>query len=147
MMNAHFDYGHKVRVIRTIRNDTYGQTFRKGEKLVPAGSTGFVRHVGMYLLDQLIYQVHFLEHNLVIGCRDSELQDAALPWNAHQYERGDKVTLTLSLRSEHHLIAQTGDPVTIVSVDNSKPSIRYRVVVADKEYWLPERALTSEVQP
>jgi len=49
--------------------------------LVRRGSIGFVRHIGVFLQDQLIYTVHFLEAgNRIVGCRGNELIAADAPW-------------------------------------------------------------------
>ncbi len=74
MLEPRFASDDEVRVIRNIRNDgTYpGQP--TGALLVRRGSVGYVRHVGVFLQDQLIYTVHFLEaDNRIVGCREVEL--------------------------------------------------------------------------
>ena len=84
-----FDYGCEVRVIKNIRNDTYQGGQRKGELLERRGTVGFVQQSGVYKQDQIIYQVHFLESNQIIGCRESELILASTPWVNNKFEYGD----------------------------------------------------------
>ena len=74
ILEPRFACDDAVRVIRNIRNDgTYpGQL--TGALLVRRGSIGYVRHIGVFLQDQIIYTVHFLEAgNRIVGCRETEL--------------------------------------------------------------------------
>ncbi len=93
MLQPRFASDDEVRVIRNIRNDgTYpGQP--TGALLVRRGSVGYVRHIGVFLQDQLIYTVHFLQTgNRMVGCREVELIPADAPWIPNRFERGDRVT-------------------------------------------------------
>jgi CHAD domain-containing protein len=48
-----------------------------------AGSIGFVRDWGVFLQDQIIYQIHFPESDRMVGCREQELIAAISPgWPA-----------------------------------------------------------------
>ena len=60
ILQPRFASDDEVRVIRNIRNDgTYpGQP--TGALLVRRGCVGYVRHVGVFLQDQLIYTVPFV---------------------------------------------------------------------------------------
>ena len=73
--NYEFESGQRVRVTRTIRNDGTYPGVPTGTKLVAAGSLGFVRDVGTFLQDQVIYSVHFTDQDRVVGCRSQELID------------------------------------------------------------------------
>lgn len=144
MLNPKFDYGCEVRVIKNIRNDTYqgGQT--KGEMLIRRGVTGFVRQSGVYQQDQIIYQVHFLESNQVIGCRESELVLASDPWMDNKFEYGDDVLLNISLSVAGELVGQKGHRVNVLSVDRSNQAdIFYRIQVGAQDLMVPERALIA----
>ena len=80
ILEPRFACDDAVRVIRNIRNDgTYpGQP--TGALLVRRGSIGYVRHIGVFLQDQIIYTVHFLEAgNRIVGCRETELIRADAP--------------------------------------------------------------------
>ena len=69
-----FDYGDAVRVIRNVRNDgTYPGT-DTGQLLIRRGSVGYVRNMGVFLQDQIIYSVHFVDQGgITVGCREPEL--------------------------------------------------------------------------
>lgn len=71
-----FEYGEAVRVIRNIRNDGTFPGHETGTLLVPRGSVGYVRDVGTFLQDQLVYSVHLLDAERVVGCREEDLQPA-----------------------------------------------------------------------
>lgn len=144
MLKPKFDYGCEVRVIRNIRNDTYqgGQT--KGELLVRRGTTGFVRESGVYQQDTIIYQVHFLESNQVIGCKEKELTLAAEPWMDNKFEYGDLVFLNISLSVAGNVVGAKGHQVSVLSVDRSNQAdILYRIQLGDQELMVPERALVT----
>lgn len=144
MLNPKFDYGCEVRVIRNIRNDTYqgGQT--KGEMLIRRGTTGFVRQSGVYQQDQIIYQVHFLTTNQIIGCKESELVLATLPWMDNKFEYGDSVLLNMNLAVAGEVVGTKGHQVSVLSVDRSdQADILYRIQLGEQDLMVPERALIA----
>ena len=69
-MLPRFDYGAEVRVTRSVRNDGTFPGLPTGALLVRRGSVGFVRDVGTFLQDQIIYTVHFLQDDRIVGCRE-----------------------------------------------------------------------------
>jgi hypothetical protein len=79
-MTPIFTFGDEVRVTRAIRNDGTMPGYTRGQLLVRRGSTGFVREWGVFLQDQIIYQIHFLDGDIVVGCRAQELIPAGQPW-------------------------------------------------------------------
>ena len=60
-MKPRYEYGDLVRVVRTVRNDGTFPGMETGDILAKAGSLGYVRNVGTFLQDQIIYAVHFTE--------------------------------------------------------------------------------------
>jgi len=86
-----YDYGDEVRVIRNVRNDGTYPGLDVGAFLVRRGSVGYVVNVGTFLQDQVIYSVHFLEEQKVVGCREEELIRADEPWRPSRFEFRDKV--------------------------------------------------------
>ena len=80
-----FEYGSAVRVTRNVRNDGTFPGFPTGALLVRRGSVGFVRDVGTFLQDQIVYTVHFLEDDRIVGCREEELLSWDEPWGTWQY--------------------------------------------------------------
>ena len=81
-MRPKFTFSEEVRVVRAIRNDGTVAGFAPGALLVRRGSTGFVRDWGVFLQDQIIYQIHFPETDRIIGCREQELIPITQPWLA-----------------------------------------------------------------
>ena len=109
MLQPRFASDDEVRVIRNIRNDgTYpGQP--TGALLVRRGSVGYVRHVGVFLQDQLIYTVHFLDAgNRIVGCRENELIAADAPWIPNRFERGDRVIAKRALAVDGEIVSAVG---------------------------------------
>lgn len=78
-MTPTFTFGDEVRVTRAIRNDGTMPGYTRGQLLVRRGSTGFVREWGVFLQDQIIYQIHFLDGDIMVGCRAQELIPAGQP--------------------------------------------------------------------
>tara|TARA_R110001583_G_scaffold188860_3_gene351371 strand:- start:58640 stop:59119 length:480 start_codon:yes stop_codon:yes gene_type:complete len=146
-MDAIFDYGEKVRVIKNIRNDGTFMGSDRGELIIRRGSQGYIKGVGKFLQDQVIYQVHFIEQGCTVGCRESELASLQAPWIDRLFERGDPVVALQSLSSAGKLIVEEGGKGTILGLkDNNKPLV-YRVSFVnnndlDFNSWLiPESAL------
>jgi nitrogen fixation protein NifZ len=146
MLNPKFEYGSEVRLISNIRNDGSFDGSLKGKCLMRRGSTGFVRHAGYYLQDQVVYQIHFLESNQIIGCKETELVSASLPWTMNAFEYGDSVCLTIPLKMNDQLIAQPGDDVSIIAVQRETDAIEYRIQLNDLDIVVPERALAAKTK-
>jgi len=138
-----FEYGEKVRVVRTIKNDGTVLGKSKGDKLVTCGSTGYVRGVGRFLQDQIIYQVHFIEQDITIGCRDRELIGADEPWLESRFINGDTVQAAIALGSQGQIWVEPGRNGRIMKVHRVEP-ISYDVAFGDKVYRVPEAALTAQ---
>ena len=121
-MRPRFDYGDEVRVIRNVRNDGTYPGLDTGTLLVRRGSTGFVRDVGTFLQDQIIYSVHFLEGDRLVGCREEELQPAGDPWVPSRFEFRDKVTARLPLGSDGRVLVDQGVIGEIIKVLRGAPA-------------------------
>jgi len=97
VIGSNWQLGDGVRVIRNVRNDgTYPGT-ATGELLVRRGSLGHVVDVGTFLMDQIIYSVHFLDIGRVVGCREEELIGEEDPWIPSRFEFREKVRTTRAL--------------------------------------------------
>ena len=93
-----FADGDAVRIIRTVRDDGTYPGASRGDVLIRRGHVGYVCDIGVFLQDQIIYSVHFLEAGgRIIGCRGEELIPADAPWNPSRFERGDRVQTRLAL--------------------------------------------------
>jgi nitrogen fixation protein NifZ len=146
-MNACFDYGDKVRVIKNIRNDGTFMGTNRGDLIIRRGSVGYIKGVGKFLQDQVIYQVHFLEQGCTVGCRESELGDLTTPWVDRLFERGDSVIVQKSLTSAGEVVVSVGDSGTILGLESNQKPLYYRVSFMrenslDSNSWLiPETVL------
>lgn len=90
-MQARWDFGDSVRVTRNVRNDgTYARA-ETGALLIRRGSVGTVVDIGTFLQDQIIYSVHFLEDDRVVGCREEELIDGDEAWIPSLFEARERV--------------------------------------------------------
>jgi nitrogen fixation protein NifZ len=111
-----FEYGQAVRVIRNLRNDGTYPGEATGRLLVRRGSVGYVRDVGTFLQDQLIYSVDFIENRRMVGCREQELQRESDPWIPTCFEFREKVTPRNPLAIRGEVIARPGDEGEIEKV-------------------------------
>ena len=90
-MSFRWDLGDAVRVVANVRNDgTYAGTAR-GDLLIRRGSVGTVIDVGLFLQTQVIYTVHFLDADRVVGCREEELIGADEDWVPSLFESRERV--------------------------------------------------------
>ena len=126
-MDAKFDYGEKVRVIKNIRNDGTFMGKNRGALLIRRGSEGFIKGVGKFLQDQVIYQVHFLEQGCTVGCRETELSDLESPWVDRKFERGDNVIVEKSLSNGGEIVVSAGDSGTILGLESDQKPFSYKV--------------------
>jgi len=147
-MDAQFDYGEKVRVLKNIRNDGTFMGTMRGALLVRRGSEGYIKGVGKFLQDQVIYQVHFIEQGCTVGCRESELGDLRQPWVDRQFERGDKVKVATALSSDGEVVVKAGDMGTILGLESHQKPYCYNVSFQEKNslnvhsWVIPETVLT-----
>jgi nitrogen fixation protein NifZ len=142
ILQPRFASDDAVRVIRNIRNDgTYpGQP--TGALLIRRGSVGYVRHVGVFLQDQLIYTVHFLEAgNRLVGCREVELIRAEEPWIPNRFERGDRVTARQGLAIQGSVVVTAGAVGEIIAVLRDPAPIQYHVLFGTRVFHVAENGL------
>ncbi|AFY78720.1 MAG: nitrogen fixation protein NifZ [Hydrococcus sp. C42_A2020_068] len=69
-----FNMEQKVRVRKLIRNDGTFPGRDIGEVLAKKGDEGYVVSIGTYLQSYYIYAVHFIDRDVVVGCRTKELE-------------------------------------------------------------------------
>jgi nitrogen fixation protein NifZ len=146
-MRPEFDYGDEVRVLRNVRNDGTYPGLDVGKLLVRRGSVGFVRDVGTFLQDQIIYSVHFLAEDKLVGCREEELQPADAPWTPSRFEFRDKVAARVPLGIQGRVLVDQGEIGEILKVLRGAPGdVSYHVHFSDRTtIQVPESAL--EVPP
>jgi nitrogen fixation protein NifZ len=123
-----FDYGDEVRVLRTVRNDGTYPGLATGTLLIRRGSTGFVRDVGTFLQDQIVYSVHFLSEDRVVGCREEELQSADAHWVPSRFEFRDRVSARIPLGIAGRVLVRPGTIGEVQKVIRDAPEgVAYHV--------------------
>lgn len=144
-MKPRYEFGERVRVTRTVRNDGTFPGMETGDKLVTAGSAGFVRNVGTFLQDQIIYTVHFIEEDRMVGCREEELIPEDQQWVETKFEFRDRVITTVRLSTGEELVANAGSEGEIVKVLRDAPGgPAYHVYLNGRTFQIPESALTAK---
>lgn len=137
-----FEYGDQVRVMRNVRNDGTFPGLDTGKLLVRRGSVGYVRDVGTFLQDQLVYSVHFLDSGQLVGCREEELQLATDHWVESRFDWHDKVTPRIQLAVGGEVIAAPGQAGEVDKVVYDAPGgVAYHVRFAGRTLQVPEKAL------
>jgi nitrogen fixation protein NifZ len=138
-----FDYGDAVRVLRTVRNDGTYPGLPTGALLLRRGSVGFVRDVGTFLQDQIIYSVHFLDQDRMVGCREEELQPAADPWVPSRFEFRDRVRARIPLGIAGRVLVERGTEGEVLKVIRDAPGgVAYHVWFDGRNpLQVPESAL------
>lgn len=149
-MRPRFDYGAEVRVLRNLRNDGTFPGVATGVLLVRRGSTGFVRDVGTFLQDQIIYSVHFLSEDRIVGCREEELQPADAPWLPNRFEFRERVVARLALGRQGQVLVPQGSVGEVQKIlrgeADGQPAgqVAYHVLFPDANpLVVPESALAA----
>ena len=141
-MRPRYTQGEAVRVIRNVRNDGTFPGMDVGKLLVRRGSVGYVKDIGTFLQDQLIYSVHFFEDNRMVGCREEELQAETDPWNPSRFEFRDKVTPRVPLGISGVVIAEPGSIGEVEKVLRDAPGgVAYHVRISGRTLQVPEGVL------
>jgi nitrogen fixation protein NifZ len=142
-MRPRYDYGDEVRVLRNLRNDGTVPGIDVGRLLVRRGSTGFVRDLGTFLQDQIIYAVDFLAEGRLVGCREEELQPASAPWNPSRFESRERVVARLRLGSGGRVLVERGEVGEVLRVLRDAPGgVSYHVLFDGRStLQVPESAL------
>ncbi len=144
-MKPQFEFGQEVRVTRNIRNDGTFPGRDIGELLLRRGATGYVRDIGRFLQDEIIYAIDFIEYGYRVGCREQELLCASAPWVQNRYEFRDRVRLNRILRVGKELVARAGDEGEIARVmHDGSAQISYHVYIAGRTFLVPEMYLDGE---
>lgn len=129
-------------MVRNVRNDGTYPGLEMGEFLVRRGSVGFVRAVGTFLQDQLIYSVHFIDAGKMIGCREEELILASEPWIPSRFEFRDKVQPVIPLAISGTIIAEPGTSGEVIKVlRDHTDGVAYHVRFPGRTLLVPETAL------
>ena len=147
-MNPTFDYGDMVRVIRTIRNDGTFPGMETGAQLVRAGSVGYVRNIGTFLQEQIIYAVHFIDEDRVVGCREEELVSIDAPWTVTRFLFRDRVVARIPLAVGGQVVVDKGSEGQVVlRLTEGAEVPSYHVEFNGRVFEVPETALDAAPIP
>jgi nitrogen fixation protein NifZ len=155
-MLPRYDYGDTVRLIRNVRNDGTYPGMEVGELLIRRGATGYVRDVGTYLQDQIIYRVVFMDTGVpgvtdsrMVGCREEELISIDDPWVPSRFESREKVRAALTLAVGGEVRVQKGVTGEVMKVLRDIPGgAHYQVYFSGcGVLQVPERVLEELEQP
>ena len=144
-MRPRFDLGDEVRVLCNVRNDGTFPGAEVGNLLVRRGGTGYVRDRGTFLQDQIIYSVHFLAEDRLVGCREEELQLASDPWTPSRFEFRDRVAARLRLGAGGRVLVERDEVGEILKVLRDAPGgVAYHVQFSGRgTLQVPESALKA----
>lgn len=144
-MQPQFDYGHEVRVIRNIRDDGTYPGKSRGDLLVRRGSVGYVRDVGTFLQDQLIYRIHFIDQQIQVGCRQEELIDSEAPWVESRFEFRQWILASKDLAVNGEVLVSRGDRGQVLKVEKqADETVLYQVRFPGRTLRVSEQALEAE---
>ncbi|RKT49992.1 nitrogen fixation protein NifZ [Azonexus fungiphilus] len=121
MINAKWEYGEAVRLVRNVRNDGTYPGLDPGAPLVRRGSIGYVVDVGTFLQDQIIYSVNFLDEGKIVGCREEELIGGDEPWTPSRFEFRDKVRAARQLAVGGEVLVPLGAIGEVIRVIRDAP--------------------------
>ena len=148
MLNAKWDFGDAVRVTRNVRNDGTYPGMDTGTLLVRRGAVGHVVDIGTFLLDQIIYSVHFLDEGRIIGCREEELIGADEPWVPSAFEFRQRVRAAQPLAARGEVLVATGCRGEVLRVIRDAPGgVAYHVhfeSLPGRPLVVPEKALHAD---
>lgn len=145
-MNTQWDIGDAVRVVRNVRNDGTYPGAAMGDLLIRCGSVGTIIDVGTFLIDQIIYTVHFLDTDRIVGCREEELIGAEEPWLPSAFASRDRVIAgkALVLGTQTRIDAGAIGEVLRVMRDESTPVYHVHFdCLPGRVLAVPESALTA----
>ncbi len=147
MMNARWEYGESVRLIRNVRNDGTYPGLDPGAPLVRRGSVGYVVDVGSFLQDQIIYSVNFLEEGIIVGCREEELIGGEEEWTPSRFEFREKVRSAKGLSVNGQVLVEVGAIGEVIKVIRDAPGgVAYHVhfqSLLGRVLQIPEDALVA----
>ncbi len=121
MMDARWEYGEAVRLIRNVKNDGTYPGLPVGAPLVRRGSIGYVVDVGTFLQDQIIYSVNFLDEGRIVGCREEELIDADEVWAPSRFEFREHVVSACGLSVGGQVLVPVGAVGQVIKVVRDAP--------------------------
>ncbi len=144
-MKPSYEFGTRVRVIRSLRNDGTCPGKSRGALLVREGSIGYGREWGSLLQDNLVYQVHFVEEDCIVGCREQELISGSAPWIDGEFQYGDWVSAALPLAIGDRPVVVAGQVGQIMDEIRDRQPMSYVVLFDGRLFRVPEAALAARL--
>ena len=145
-MRSLWDLGDRVRVTRNVRNDGTFPGVDTGDLLIRRGSLGAVVDIGTFLQDQIIYSVHFLDDDRIVGCREEELIDGYEAWIPSKFEARERVVTRKILVLDKDSRVPQGAVGEVLRVVREAESIIYHLhfdCLPGRTLAVPETALAS----
>ena len=97
--------------------------------------------LNVFLQDQIIYQIHFLDGDIMVGCRAQELIPAGQPWDAGMLQFGDPVTALQPLSINGAVVVSAGATGQIEATDQGHDGNSYTVTFSGRWFQVPASAL------
>lgn len=145
-MHSRWDLGDSVRVTRNVRNDGTYSGAETGALLIRRGSVGAVVDIGTFLQDQIIYSVHFLDDDRIVGCREEELIGGDEPWIPSTFEARERVASRKILALDRDNRVPRGAVGEVLRVMRDGQTVVYHVhfdCLPGRTLAVPESALAS----
>lgn len=145
-MRTRWDIGDTLRLVRNVRNDGTYPGAALGDLLIRRGSVGTVVDVGTFLQDQVIYSLHFLDVDRVVGCREEELIAGDDPWIPSAFEARERVVAARMLSLGGETRVPRGAIGEVLRVVRDDAAVAYHVhfhCLPGRTLAVPESALAS----
>ena len=146
MLGSRWALGDCVRVVRNVRNDGTYSGAETGDLLIRRGSIGAVVDIGTFLQDQIIYSIHFIDADRIVGCREEELIGADEPWVPSRFETRQRVRASRILVLDADNRVSTGSIGEVLRVVRDGESPVYHMhfeCLPGRTLAVPEAALCS----
>lgn len=88
----------------------------RGELIMKAGVTGYVKKRGVFL-DDIVYELDFLEQGTTVGCREHELLPADAKWEPASFEKKDLIKAVVDIRRKGEVQAPAGTRGRVLVLD------------------------------
>ena len=145
-MRTRWDIGDTLRVVRNVRNDGTFPGAAMGDLLIRRGNVGTVVDIGTFLQDQVIYSLHFLDVDRVVGCREEELIGDDEPWIPSAFEARERIVAAKILALGGDTRVPRGAVGEVLRVVRDEADVVYHVHFAclpGRTLAVPESALLS----
>jgi len=102
-----FEEGAHMRVLFDIVSDGTVCCTPRGDLVMKLGSTGYIKKRGTFL-DDIVYELDFLEEGKTVGCREHELLPAELPWSPPVFQKKDQIKAVADIKRRGEVVVPAG---------------------------------------